>query len=190
MRCFAFAAAFGMALSGRIAAQETADPASHGRLRQQDIAVRVEAGPVVLRALPIDSALLPLLTAEASSALRALLASHAEDISRTASRFGGGVAVFLVTVFATAEDATFDAERFTIESRNRLFRPLDILPLSPLWRGRNVPQRETLSALYVFESGIAIFEPFAVLYGGNRSDDWGRRLPRIERERARRPPGP
>ncbi len=92
---------------------------------------------------------------------------------------------FLVTVFGMQDQAVFDPERLVIISRNRLFRPIAILPITPLWNQHRVSQRETAAAIYLFENGIAMLEPFTVESDGVRSDQWERSLRRIERERAK-----
>jgi len=157
-----------------------------GSLRQEDVAVHVNAGSIQLRVMPLDELILRLLAPDSYSALHSLRESNAEDIGEIARRNGAvEPGIFLVTVFAAVEQAQFDPEQLTIVSRNRLFRPVGILPMSPLWNQHRLAQRETATAVYVFEDGIAVLEPFTVDYGGVRSDQWGRALQRIERERAR-----
>ena len=161
-------------------------PVGFGSLRQEDVAVRVDAGSIQIRVMPLDELILRLLAPDSYSGLHALRESRSEDIGEIARRNGAAEpGIFLVTVFAAVEEAQFDPEQLTIVSRNRLFRPVGILPTSALWNQHRLAQRETASAVYVFEDGIAVLEPFTVDYGGVRSDQWGRALQRIERERAR-----
>ena len=161
-------------------------PVGFGSLRQEDVAVHVNAGSIQLRVMPLDELILRLLAPDSYSALHSLRESNSEDIGEIARRNGAvEPGIFLVTVFAAVEQAQFDPEQLTIVSRNRLFRPVGILPMSPLWNQHRLAQRETATAVYVFEDGIAVLEPFTVDYGGVRSDQWGRALQRIERERAR-----
>ena len=161
-------------------------PAGFGTLRQEDVAVRVDAGSIQLRLMPLDELILRLLAPDSYSALHALREASSADIGEIARRTNAAEpGIFLVTVFASVEQAEFDPEQLTIVSRNRLFRPAGILPMSPLWNQHRLAQRETATAVYVFEDGIAVLEPFTVDYGGVRSDQWGRALRRIERERAR-----
>ena len=148
--------------------------------------MHVNAGSIQLRVMPLDELILRLLAPDSYSALHSLRESNSEDIGKIARRNGAvEPGIFLVTVFAAVEQAQFDPEQLTIVSRNRLFRPVGILPMSPLWNQHRLAQRETATAVYVFEDGIAVLEPFTVDYGGVRSDQWGRALQRIERERAR-----
>ena len=160
-------------------------PLGMGTLRQDDIAVRLDAGNVQLRVLPLNELILRLLASDSYSALHSLREAQTEEADNVAVLYGGDGELFLVTIFAAVEQAQFDPELLTIISRNRLFRPIRILPASPLWNQHRLVQRETATAVYVFEDGIAILEPFTVEYGGIRSDQWGSTLRRIERERAR-----
>ena len=161
-------------------------PAGFGTLRQDDVAIRVDAGDIQLRVMPLDELILRLLAPDSYSALHALREANSADIAEIAQRNGAAEpGVFLVTVFASVEQAQFEPEQLTIVSRNRLFRPAGILPMSPLWNQRRLAQREVATAVYVFDDGIAVLEPFTVDYAGVRTDQWGRALQRIERERAR-----
>lgn len=186
MRALLLAATLGIGIVEAGFPQSRSDTAAVGRLRQEDVAVRLTAGNLSVRVVPVYEPIIALLTAEAGEALRAVEVEHAESIHAAAARRGTEApSLMLVTVFATGDGVPFDPELLTVESRNRLFRPMEIVPLSPLWRQRRLPQRETLSALYLFEEGIAFFEPMVVEYDGVRSEDWARRIPRIEAERAR-----
>ena len=172
------------------AAQQVGDdpqlpPLGMGTLRQEDIAVRLDAGSVQLRVLPLNELILRLLATDSYSALHSLREARTEEVDNMSMLYGGDPELFLVTIFAAVEQAQFDPELLTIISRNRLFRPIQILPASPLWNQHRLVQRETATAVYVFEDGIAVLEPFTVEYGGIRSDRWGSTLRRIERERAR-----
>ncbi len=160
-------------------------PVGFGTLRQEDVAVRVDAGDIQLRVMPLDELILRLLAPDSYSALHALREANSADIGKITQRGAAEPGIFLVTVFASVEQAQFEPEQLTIVSRNRLFRPAGILPMSPLWNQHRLAQRETATAVYVFEDGIAVLEPFTVDYGGVRTDQWGRALQRIERERAR-----
>ncbi len=178
----------GLALlaAGPLAAQTPLPPAGMGSLRQDDVAVRVDGRNVQVRVLPLDELILRLLAPDSYRPHHALREARDEEIHRTAQGYGvAEPVVFLVTVYATAEQAPFDPDALTIASRGRYFRPLGILPLSPQWHQHRVGQGETVSAIYVFEDGLALLEPFTVDYDGTTSDRWSRALPFIEQERAR-----
>ena len=161
-------------------------PVGKGRLRQDDLAVGIETGNVRFRILPLDEGILRLLAPDSYTSPHAVRETRADEIGQAALRRGvTEPVVFFVTVFGMREQAPFDPDQLVITSRNRLFRPIAIIPVTPLWNQHRISQRETAGAIYVFESGIAMLEPFTVDYAGVRSDQWARSLRLIERERAR-----
>ena len=167
-------------------ADDRLPPPGLGSLRQEDLAVRLDGANVEIRLMPLDELILRLLAPDSYRSLHALREMNATEIRRSAERFGVMEPVtFLVTVFGKQEQAPFDPEQVGIISRNRLFRPIGILPVTPLWNQQRVSQRETAAAVYVFETGIAMLEPFTAEYVDVTSDQWTQSLRRIERERAR-----
>jgi hypothetical protein len=174
---------------GRAMPQDTttADlvPAGYGTLRQEDIAVRLNSGTFQLRVLPIDERIIRLLAPDSYTALHRLVASMGSRIAAAAQPLGvRQPTLFLVTFFGLQNQARFVPEDVTISSRNRFFRPIAILPITPRWSEQQLSQRETATAVYVYEDGIALLEPFTVSYGGTSSDDWEQMLPRLDSERA------
>jgi hypothetical protein len=185
------ALALSVVLAGAAAAQDTTAatpglvPAGYGTLRQEDIAVRLTTGTFQLRVLPLDERIIRLLAPDSYSALHRLVASMAPRIEEAAQQAGvRAPTVFLVTFFGLQEQARFVAEDVTITSRNRFFRPIAVLPITPRWDEQQLRQRETASAVYVYEEGIALFEPFSVSYNGITSNDWEQALPTLDSERA------
>ncbi len=182
--------AFSALLAGAAAAQDTTTapglvPAGYGTLRQEDIAVRLTTGTFQVRVLPLDERIIRLLAPDSYTALHRLVASMAPRIAAAAQQAGvHEPALFLVTFFGLQEQARFVAEDVTITSRNRFFRPIAMLPITPRWNEQQLSQRETATAVYVYEDGIALFEPFAVSYGGATSNDWEQVLPTLDSERA------
>jgi ATP-dependent Clp protease ATP-binding subunit ClpX len=79
---------------------------------------------------------------------------------------------------------TFEPEFLTITSQNRLFRSVDIVPLSPVWSGRQLNQRETASAIYLFDGDVRTLDPMTISYSAASTEAWGALLPSLDRERA------
>jgi hypothetical protein len=180
-----------LALAARAPAQDSAatdarlPPAGLGTLRQEDIAVRLETGTFALRVMPLDEAILRLLAPDSYASLRRLRETKGREIREAAERAAVTNPVpFVVTFFGLQPQARFVGEDVTITSRNRLFRPVAILPVSPRWHEQQLLQRETATAVYLYEDGIALLEPFTVSYGGMSSTHWERILPTLDRERA------
>jgi hypothetical protein len=161
-------------------------PVGMGRLLQEDISVGIDDGTVQFRIMPLDESIIRLLAPDSYTSPHSLREMRHAEIQQAAERRGvTEPVVFFVTVFGMRDQAHFDPDQVVVASRNRLFRPIAILPVTPLWNEHRVSQRETAGAIYVFENGLAMWEPFTVEYAGARSDDWGRSLVLIERERAR-----
>jgi len=160
-------------------------PAGYGTLRQEDVAVRLRTGTFLLRVLPLDERVTRLLAPDSYASLHKLQESLAGGIAEAAARAGVHQPVLVfVTFFGLQDQARFVPEDITITSRGRLFRPVAILPITPRWSEQQLSQRETASAVYAYEDGIALFDPFAVSYGGVTSTEWERALPALDRERA------
>jgi hypothetical protein len=71
-----------------------------------------------------------------------------------------------------------------ITSSGRDFRALEVIPLSSGFGEQRLRQRETQSALYLFDEDIDLDQPLGVTFQNVRSDAWEQILTRIERERA------
>jgi hypothetical protein len=56
--------------------------------------------------------------------------------------------------------------------------------VSPAFDDRQLNQRETATAVYLYESGIRLADPFILSYNGISSNQWERTLHILERERA------
>jgi hypothetical protein len=161
-------------------------PAGYGTLRQDDVAVHLATPTVEIRLLPLDESIIRLLAPDSYQSLRALRQTRAPEIERVAGRLGiRRPGLFLVTFFGVEPQAAFTPDDLTVTSQNRFFRPAAILPVSPRWSELRLSQRETATALYLYEDGIVLDEPLVVSYGGVFSDRWGETVRRLERERSR-----
>lgn len=167
------------------AATDDLPPPGYGTLHQEDVALKLATKSVQLRVLPLDEHVTRLLAPDSYESLRGLAAAHRAEIDSVAARTGLRPRAFLVTFFGVGPGAAFSPDDVTISSQNRFFRPAAILPLSPVWNGRRLGQRETASAIYLFEDGIALSQPFSVSYGDSSSEQWESILRTLERERAR-----
>ncbi len=160
-------------------------PAGFGTLHQEDIALRIQTGPLQIRIVPLDERITRLLSPDTYASLHRLHESKADQVQQLAERYGiRSPTLFLVTFFGLQERARFNPEILTITSQNRFFRPVEILPLSPLWSGQQLNQRETATAIYMFEDGIQVLDPFTVSYEGGSSQGWEQTIRTLDRERA------
>jgi hypothetical protein len=161
-------------------------PAGYGSLRQDDIAIRLQAQGLQVRALPLDESVIRLLSPDSYRALRELVASQKTIVEASSSRAGlRGVSLWYVQFFGLQPGETrFSPLEFIITSVGRDFRPIEVFPVTAGFGEQRLRQRETQAALYAFDPQIDVNQPLSVQYESERSDDWTTVLPRIERERA------
>ncbi len=161
-------------------------PAGFGTLRQDDVAVRFATTNLQVRVLPLDERVIRLLATDTYAALHQLLAARAGDIDRMAAQHAlRRPQLFLVTFFGLQPLSEFAPDEIVITSQNRLFRPVGILPISAQWGDLRLAQRETASAIYLMEEGIALSQPLLVAYGAVTSPQWEQSVRALDVERSR-----
>lgn len=169
------------------AQRDTTDypPAGYGTLRQESVSIGFRTTEFEIQVVPLDERVIRLLSPDTYRSLHRLKTTRAAQLDAIASRYGlQAPNVFLVRFFGLQPSVRFEPEFLTITSQNRLFRVLEIIPLSPLGSGRQLKQRETATAIYVFEDGIRTLDPMTVSYSVASTDAWGVLLRELERERA------
>ncbi len=175
-------------LSAQVSATDTTGvpPAGHGTLGQDDISIRLQASAISLQMYPLNEVIIRLLSPDTYRSLHRLLETHQAAIDEASRRYAlADPGVFVVMFFGREVRAQFDPDEVTITSQNRFFRPVDIIPLSPIWSQHELGRRETAAAIYVYEDGIRLLEPFSIEYKGTRVNQWEALLRRIEEELAR-----
>lgn len=161
-------------------------PAGFGTLRQDEIAVRITAGTIAVRALPLDERVIRLLASDAYRSLSELVRSRAGEISEAARAAGlDSTVIFLVNFFALQPDALFSPDQLYVSSQNNFFRPIGVVPLTPRWSEQRLAQRQQAAAIYLFEPGIAVLQPFTLFYADRSSEAWSGSLRLLDAERAR-----
>ena len=162
-------------------------PPGFGTLRQDDVSLRLDVFSLQVRALPLDESILRTLAADSYRALRDLRESQREQLTAIARRTGGNsttFALWYVSFFGAEPGETrFSPMDLVISSVGRDFRPLSVLALTPGFAQHRLRQRETHSAVYVFEGQLDANQPLIVTYETTRNSDWTATLQRIERER-------
>jgi hypothetical protein len=160
-------------------------PPGYGTLRQDDMSLHIDAGTVLVRALPLEESVIRLLTPDSYRALRDLKEGSRNFIAATARRYGGRpVSVWLVSFYGVEPGARFTPGDLVITSSGRDFQPYDMLPLTVGFGENRLRQRETQSALYVYDGDVQINQPITLTYQGGVDASWDDTLQRIERERA------
>jgi hypothetical protein len=161
-------------------------PVSYGTLNQDDLSLRVRNEDVEIRFVPLDPMVTRLLANDAFQSLRSLVETKRRSIDSVASRAGvtePGLA--LVSFFGLRPDTRFDPQTLTLLIRNRVFRPLGVLPIDSKFTSQQLNAREQASAIYLFEEDIPVNDSFTLSYGSLLSDDWQGKQQLLDRERAR-----
>jgi hypothetical protein len=159
-------------------------PVGYGTLRQDDIAIRLELQGLIVRAIPLDENLIRLLTPDSYRALRELQESNKSAIAAVTRRTGGrSPDLWYVSFYGVQPDVHFSPMELVITSSGRDFGALEVLPLSSGGEQR-LKQRETQSAIYLFDEAIDLDQPLTVTFQDQRDDSWEQVLTRVERERA------
>jgi hypothetical protein len=160
-------------------------PVGFGTLRQDDIAIRMELQGLIVRAIPLDENLIRLLTPDSYRALRELQESNKQSIAAVTRRTGGRAPdLWYVSFYGVEPDVHFSPMELVITSSGRDFRALEVLPLSSGFGEQRLKQRETQSAIYLFDEAIDLDQPLSVTFQNVRDDTWEQVLTRVERERA------
>lgn len=159
-------------------------PPGYGSLRQDDLSLHIDGGTVLVRALPIDESLIRLLTPDSYRALHDLKEGSRTQLDKIARRYGGRpVSVWLVSFYGVEPNARFTPGDLIVNSGGRDFRPYDILSLTVGFGENRLRQRETQSALYVYDGDVQVNQPISIAYEGAIDASWDQTLQTIERER-------
>ena len=163
-------------------------PAGFGTLRQADLAVRVAiVGGATAQLLPLEEAFIRLLAPDSYRAMRDLRASRRVALDSIAQRFRyPRYSVWYVSYFGREQgEARFSPFEVIITNAGRDYRPLDVVPLTSGFGEQRLQQRDTQSALYVFDGTLDLNQPLEIAVETTRDASWGSVvLPRVERERA------
>lgn len=161
-------------------------PAGFGSLRQDDVALHLQLQGLEVRALPLDESIIRVLSPDSYRSLHDLVASQRAAIDRVSRRSGlPHLSVWYVSFFGTEQgEVRFSPMEMVVTSVGRDFRPLDVLPLTAGFGAQRLRQRESQSALFLFDGLVDVNQPLAVQYETARSTDWSRTLEQVERERA------
>jgi hypothetical protein len=161
-------------------------PPGFGSLTQNDMALRVRNDELEIRFVPLDPRITPLLARDAYQSLRNLVETHRRAVDSVAARAGvSQPGLALVTFFGQRPEVRFDPQTLTLLIRNRVFRPLGLIPLNAKFASQQLGVREQASAIYLFEQDIPVDDSFTISYAELVSEDWRGKQSLLDRERAR-----
>ena len=158
-------------------------PAGYGRLNQDDISLRLVAGDMEIRFVPLDERVIRLLAPDAYRALRDIRESRRAGIDSVSRRYGAAApGVALVTFFSARSGQRFEPQNLALTVLNQEFRAIGIVPISANFTSQQLQVRGQANAVYIFEMPIPVMQEFSMGYGSDRTDAWKGRVPIIERE--------
>jgi hypothetical protein len=161
-------------------------PPGYGSLSQNDLALRLRTDEIEVRFIPLDPRVTHLLARDSWESLRSVVQSRRPAIDSVANAAGvSRPGLALVTFFGQRVNARFDPQTLTVLVRSRVFRPLGVVPFTPRFTSQQLNVREQVSAIFLFEEDLPVNDSFSIAYGGETSEDWQRKQPTLDRERAR-----
>lgn len=161
-------------------------PPGYGSLSQDDLSLRMQNDELEIRFIPLSPRILPLLARDAYQSFRSLVENNRRGIDSVAARAGvSQPGLALVSFFGRRPDVRFDPQTLTLLVRNRIFRPLGLLPLTPRFTSQQLGVRDQVSAIYLFEEDLPVDDSFTLSYGALNSEDWQNKQQVLNRERAR-----
>jgi len=160
-------------------------PLGYGTLGQEDISIRLVGTDFTVGFISLDEHIIRLLRPDTYNSMRRLRESKSEEIAQVARSYGiREPAIFFASFFGKGPQARFNPEALIITGQNRSFRPIAMLANSRAFSERQLSQRETATAIYIYEDGIRLTDPFTLSYEGQSSNQWSVILRLLERERA------
>ncbi|MGH7504176.1 MAG: hypothetical protein ACRELX_00925, partial [Longimicrobiales bacterium] len=162
--------------------QELLVPPGYGTLKQDEVTVSLRSGPLLVKATPLDEAVIRLLAPDTYDRLRALAESRRAEAARSTS---GPPTLFLISFFSYQQDVEFQPEDLQLRHRGRLMQAAAILPITNGFGRQRLAQQENQSAIYAFDERVDYDQPIIVRYGFEESDAWTRIIPKLEVERAK-----
>jgi hypothetical protein len=149
-------------------------PVGYGTLAQDDITVLVRDGNVSIKVLPLSEWVIRLTAPDTYARLNGYKVARGAEIRSRSARAGesGWPLVLFVTFFSQAVEETFEAYDLQIRNQGFLYRPIDILPVTPDFTRERLRQQETQIALYLFPADIDLDLRTEVAYGEASSSRW------------------
>lgn len=165
----------------------TLPPVGYGTLSQDDITIALQEGNLFIKAVPLDEWVIRLTAPDTYRRLNGYKVARGQEILESARRAGerGWPQVFFVTFFTRDPESSYEPYDLQLRSQNFIYRPFDILSVTPDFGRERVKQQETQIALYLFPGEIDLDLPLAVVYEGAESTRWDGIRSRLDREMAR-----
>lgn len=168
-------------------AAATLVPSGYGTLRQDAFTVALRTGDLLVKVTPLAEELIRLAAPDTYERLRDIAQTNRAQARESASRAGiqDDPLLFLVSFHTFAPQSEYTPTDLQILSEGRLYRSIDIIPITPGFGTQWLHQEKTQIAIYAFDPTIDLDIPMAVRYGPAQSEAWERIIAVLEAERAR-----
>jgi len=158
-------------------------PAGYGTLGQRQVSLVFQTDAFEIQVLPLNEGIIRMLSSDTYNSFHRLLVRQAPQIEEAAARYGlRQPTLFLVTFFGRQNAARFIPDLLQVTSQNRVFRPMEIFPLSPMWNDQQLNQRETAIAIYMYGDGIRLENEMSVSYDRFTTNAWAGIIRILEQE--------
>jgi hypothetical protein len=153
--------------------------AGAGSLREEEISVTLQAGPVRLRVTPLAEEVIRLAAPDSYARLAALAERHRQRHGEVEGT------LFLVSFVASTAGERFDPGGLTVDTRGGLAVPRETVALTPGWDERRLGARVPEIGVVALRPAVELDLPFTLRYAGGQSQGWSAVIGRLEAERAR-----
>ena len=151
-------------------------PAGFGTLSQDDITIPIEVpeGNLFIKVTPLTEWVIRMTAPDTYRRLNGYKVSRGEQIRDRARRNGerGWPLVLFVSFYTRAVESTYEPYDLQIRAQNVVFRPFQIIAVTPDFNRERLRQQESQVALYLFGGDIDLDLPMEVEYDGRRSGRW------------------
>ena len=154
-----------------------------GSLRQDQISVRLTAGPVQIEVTPLAEWVLETAAPDTRDRLRRIAETHGPELGRRAG--AAAPALFLVSFTSREPDAEFQPDNLHLLSRGLRVRPAAIRAITPGWGSQRLAQQTSAMAVYAYGDGLDLTRELTVAYQGVEDSSWSTKVTVIEAERVR-----
>jgi hypothetical protein len=158
-------------------------------MSQDDITIPVDGpgGELFIKVTPLTEWVIRMTAPDTYRRLNGYKVARGEQILDRARRNGerGWPLVLFVSFYTRAVESTYEPYDLQIRAQNVVFRPFDIIAVTPDFNRERLRQQESQIALYLFEGDIDLDLPIEIEYSGQRSTRWASIRSALDRELAK-----
>ncbi len=164
-------------------------PAGFGTLSQDAITIPIEVpeGNLFLKVTPLTEWVIRMTAPDTYRRLNGYKVARGEQIRDRARRNGqrSWPLVLFVSYYTRAVESTYEPYDLQIRSQNLIFRPFEIIAVTPDFNRERLRQQESQVALYLFDGDIDLDLPMTVVYDRRESRRWDGIRSILDRELAK-----